>query len=82
MLCDIECQDPVIVIVSDSVTRSTVPHVELGVELPMKAMRRFAKISQSMKAPTRAFSWLKVAISPFTFKTPLRHCLKTPKHGK
>ena len=46
MLCDIECQDPVIVIVSDSVTRSTVPHVELGVELPMKDMRRFAKISQ------------------------------------
>ena len=51
MLYDIECHDPVIVIVSDSVTRSTVPHVELGVELPVKAMRRFAKISQSMKAP-------------------------------
>ena len=54
MLCDIECQDPVIVIVSDSVTRSTVPHVELGVELPMKAMRRFAKISQSRRRPMLA----------------------------
>ena len=46
MLCDIECHDPVIVIVSDSVTRSTVPHVELGVGLQTMAMRRFAKISQ------------------------------------
>ena len=47
MLCDIECHDPVIVIVSDSVTRSTVPHVELGVELQTMVMRRFANISQS-----------------------------------
>ena len=71
MLCDIECQDPVIVIVSDSVTRSTVQHVELGVELPMKAMQRFANISQSMKAPTRTFSWLKVATAK------LRHYRET-----
>ena len=28
------------------------------------------------KAPTRAFSWLKVATSAFTFKTLLRHYAK------
>ena len=28
------------------------------------------------KAPTRAFSWLKVPTSPFAFKTLLRHCGK------
>ena len=28
------------------------------------------------KAPTRAFAWLKVATTAFTFKTPLRHYAK------
>ena len=38
------------------------------VELETKVVRRFPKIS-----PTRAFSWLKVPNSAFTFKTLLRH---------
>ena len=39
-------------------------------------------ITITEKAPIRAFSWLKVAISPFTFETLLRNCLNMPKHGK
>ena len=35
------------------------------------------------KAPTRAFSWLKVLTSAFTFKTLLRHYAKQAlTHGK
>ena len=37
-----------------------------GAELETKAIRRFAKISQSI-------SWLKAPTSTFTFKTLLRH---------
>ena len=40
------------------------------IELEMKAMQRFATISQSRRRPllaTRAFFWLKVPTSTFTF---------------
>ena len=33
------------------------------------------------KAPTKAFSWLKAAITAFTFKTPLRHYALNVKLG-
>ena len=39
-------------------------------ELETKAIRRFAKISQSRRRPpSRPFSWLKEPTSAFTFKT-------------
>ena len=44
-----------------------------GVKIQTKAIRRFV-ITE--KAPTRAFSWLKAAITAFTFKTLLRHYAK------
>ena len=39
-------------------------------EIQTKAIRRFV-ITE--KAPTRSFSWLKLATTAFTFKTLLRH---------
>ena len=54
-------------------------------ELETKVKQRFAKISQSKicedftitgTVTTRAFSWLKVPTSAFTFKTLLRHYAK------
>ena len=49
-----------------------------GSELQTKVKLMFAKISRTIteKAPTRAFSWLKVPTSAFTFKTLLRHYAK------
>ena len=47
--------------------------IQSRVVLQMKAIRRFV-ITE--KAPTRAFSWLKAAITAFTFKTLLRHYAK------
>ena len=52
----------------------------LVLELETKVIRRFAITEE---APTRTFSWLKVPISAFTFKTHLRHYAKqVPKHNK
>ena len=44
-------------------------HRVCELELEAKVIWRFPKISQFMeKAPTRAFSWLKVPTSALTFK--------------
>ena len=46
---------------------------EVSVSASKSSIRRFV-ITE--KAPTRAFSWLKVASTAFTFKTLLRHYAK------
>ena len=38
--------------------------------------RSIRRLVITEKAPTRAISWLKVATTAFTFKTPLRHYAK------
>ena len=55
--------------------RKYVSYEQLGVRVsaPKISIRRFV-ITE--KAPTRAFSWLKVATTTFTFKTLLRHYAK------
>ena len=44
-----------------------------GTSASKSSIRRFVVTE---KAPTRAFSWLKAAITAFTFKTLLRHYAK------
>ena len=55
-------------------------HLDVSSSASKKSIRRFV-ITE--KAPTRAFSWLKVATTAFTFKTLLRHYAKQMlTHGK
>ena len=61
------------VIVLESQWRQQVQLTHYLLVLQTKAIQRFV-ITE--KAPTRAFSWLKVATTAFTFKTLLRHYAK------
>ena len=47
--------------------------IYVAISAPKSSIRRFV-ITE--KAPTRAFSWLKVATTAFTFKTLLRYYAK------
>ena len=57
------------------------PHIATGHTLAIRAPDEgYPKVSEDFtimeKAPTRAFSWLKVPTSTLTFKTLLRHYAK------
>ena len=59
------------------------PRTRAAVTLELQTKIREVSQSQTEKAPNKAFSWLKVATTAFSFKTLLRHYAKlalTPQY--
>ena len=58
------------------VTRSLLRPLAARLGLRTSAVKLSIGSTTGCTIPTRAFSWLKVPTSDFTFKTPLRHYAK------